>query len=286
MLVKGERVYYHTEIHQKNILGAKYELDKNSPEEVINEVIIPYLKNEQLHFDGYFIKSESINRIVIKQSQISSKQFVGIQYEIPYTDPVATDIMSDDDYTMDVTKIMFALAKEQLKEEEHTSDDKYLPTKDTVSKDEPKIDRTKVFIVHGHDDLAKTKVEAFIRKLGLEPIILHQQTNQGKTIIEKIEAHSNLGFGVVLYTPCDLGSKSGEEHNLKPRARQNVVFEHGFLMGKIGRQNVAALVRETVETPNDISGVVYITMGADGTWEFPLARELRDSGYKIDLNRL
>ncbi|HEF1899654.1 TIR domain-containing protein [Bacillus cereus group sp. MYBK108-1] len=87
----------------------------------------------------------------------------------------------------------------------------------------------------------------------------------GKTIIEKIESYSNVGFGVVLYTPCDLGSKVGEEKNLNPQARQNVVFEHEFLIGKIGRENVATLVKDTVETPNDVSGVVYISMGSEGS---------------------
>ncbi|PGM73836.1 DNA-binding protein [Bacillus cereus] len=148
------------------------------------------------------------------------------------------------------------------------------------------VDRTKVFIVHGHDDLAKTQVSELIRRLGLTPIILHQQANGGKTIIEKIESYSNVGFGVVLYTPCDLGSKLGEEHSLNPRARQNVVFEHGFLIGKIGRENVAALVKNTVETPNDISGVVYIPMMAEGNWEIQLAKELKSSGYEINLNLL
>lgn len=101
-----------------------------------------------------------------------------------------------------------------------------------------------------------------------------------KTIIEKIGNYSNVGFGIVLYTPCDSGSKRGEE--LKPRARQNVVFEHGFLIGKIGRGNVCALVKGNLETPNDILGVVYISMSDE--WKLSLARELRNSGYKIDMN--
>ncbi|MFD0991016.1 TIR domain-containing protein [Mariniflexile jejuense] len=144
------------------------------------------------------------------------------------------------------------------------------------------LDMSKVFIVHGHDDLAKIETARFIEKLGFEPIILHEQASSGKTIIEKIESYSNVGFGIVLYTPCDSGSKKGEETNLKSRARQNVVFEHGFLIGKIGRKNVCALVKDNVETPNDISGVVYISMAND--WKLDLAKELRNSGYKVDMN--
>lgn len=165
--------------------------------------------------------------------------------------------------------------------------------KSTVADTEtPTMTKTKnlsmneVFIVHGHDDLAKTKAARFIEKLGLKPIILHEQINSGKTIIEKIEEFSNVGFGVVLYTPCDTGSKKGDEKNSKDRARQNVVFEHGYLIGKIGRENVSALVKGDIEVPNDISGVVYVKMDDDDSWQLKIAKELRNSGYNIDLNRL
>ncbi|SDR77187.1 Predicted nucleotide-binding protein containing TIR-like domain [Gillisia sp. Hel1_33_143] len=139
-----------------------------------------------------------------------------------------------------------------------------------------------VFIVHGHDELAKIETARFIEKLGLEAIILHEKASSGKTIIEKIEEYSNVGFGVVLYTPCDQGSQRDDYDNLKHRARQNVVFEHGYLIGKIGRNNVCALVKGNVEIPNDISGVVYIPFEND--WRFDLAKELRNSGYLIDMN--
>lgn len=145
---------------------------------------------------------------------------------------------------------------------------------------------SEVFIVHGHDDLAKTKAARFVEKLGLKPIILHEQTSSGKTIIEKIEEYTNVGFGIVLYTPCDSGCKKGEEKNFKNRARQNVVFEHGYLIGKIGRQNVCALVKGDIEVPNDISGVVYVNMDDDDSWHLKIAKELRSSGYDIDMNKL
>jgi predicted nucleotide-binding protein len=144
--------------------------------------------------------------------------------------------------------------------------------------------RSKVFIVHGRDDLAKIETARFIEKLGLTAIILHEQANSGKTIIEKIEEHTNVGFGIVLYTPCDIGGLDVD--SLKPRGRQNVVFEHGYLIAKLGRENVCALVKGDIEIPNDISGVVYIDLDDRGAWRLEIARELSNAGYDIDIKKL
>jgi predicted nucleotide-binding protein len=148
------------------------------------------------------------------------------------------------------------------------------------------FDKTKVFIVHGQDDEAKTKVARYITKLGLNPIILHEQASSGKTIIEKIEEYSDVGFGIVIYTPCDTGGKQAEIPILKNRARQNVVFEYGYLIGKIGRNNVCALLKNEIEIPNDISGVIYIEMDKTDAWQILIAKELKNSGYKFDLNSI
>jgi predicted nucleotide-binding protein len=163
----------------------------------------------------------------------------------------------------------------------------------TITKVEKQIkvkDKTQVFIVHGHDDLAKNEVARFIEKLGLEPIILHEQANGGKTIIEKIEDYTNVDFGIVIYTPCDVGAKAKanvlDTLDLQPRARQNVVFEHGFLNGKLGRHNVCALVKNNLEKPNDISGLVYVDMDNAGAWKMSLAKDLKKSNYYIDMNKL
>jgi hypothetical protein len=146
------------------------------------------------------------------------------------------------------------------------------------------LDRSKVFIVHGRDDLAKTKTARFIEKLGLTAIILHEQASSGKTIIEKIEEHTNVGFGIILYTPCDIGGLDND--NLKARARQNVVFEHGYLIAKLSRKNVCALVKGDIEIPNDISGVVYISLDDHNAWHLAVAKELLSAGYDIDMNKL
>lgn len=142
------------------------------------------------------------------------------------------------------------------------------------------FNNSQVFIVHGHDEISKLDVANFVSGLGLVPIILHYQASSGMTIIEKIEHYSNVGFGIVLYTPCDVGSKVGDLTG-KYRSRQNVVFEHGYLIGKLGRPRVTAIVKGDVETPNDISGVVYVDMDIAGDWQEQLKVEMRSAGYHV-----
>jgi predicted nucleotide-binding protein len=143
--------------------------------------------------------------------------------------------------------------------------------------------KRKVFIVHGRNNEAKQEVARFIEVIGLETIILHEQASAGMTIIEKIERYSNdADFALILYTPCDLG-RGVHESSIPPRnrARQNVVFEHGYLMAKLGRENVCALVKGDIETPNDISGVVYVGFDTQGAWKLEVAKELKACGYAI-----
>ena len=89
-----------------------------------------------------------------------------------------------------------------------------------------------------------------------------------------------------MYTPCDKGGLANDGAELKYRARQNVVFEHGYLIGKLERKNVCALVKNDVEKPNDISGVVYISDDESGAWKIEIAKELKAAGYNIDFNKL
>lgn len=146
--------------------------------------------------------------------------------------------------------------------------------------------KSKVFIVHGHDNETKQEVARFIESIGLQTIILHEQASRSMTIIEKIEYYSDeASFAVVLYTPCDKGRGAAENDvPARFRARQNVVFEHGYLMAKVGRQNVCALVKGEIETPSDISGVVYTPLDAFGGWKNELMKELKACGYKLEIN--
>jgi len=119
----------------------------------------------------------------------------------------------------------------------------------------------RIFIVHGHDIAAVDQIELLLRRWGLEPIILRDKPNMRLTVIEKIEANAEVGYGMVLLTPDDLGGVSKE--SLAPRARQNVIFEWGYLMAKLGRGRVACLYRKGVELPSDLHGIVRIEISKD-----------------------
>ena len=142
-----------------------------------------------------------------------------------------------------------------------------------------------VFIVHGHDGGLKNEVARFITDMGYNPIILHEQPNTGKTIIEKIEAFTNVCYAIVLYTPCDKGA-SKDCPNVQPRARQNVVFEHGYLIGKLGCERVCALIKEEVEKPGDVDGVVYVSYDGRGAWKKDIAKEFNTLGMHFNPNAL
>jgi predicted nucleotide-binding protein len=147
----------------------------------------------------------------------------------------------------------------------------------------------KVFIVHGHGDAIKQSVARFLEHLDLAVVILHEQADKGQTLIEKLQSHSSevdIGYAVVLLTPDDLGKLASKEGELSPRARQNVVFELGYFIAKLGRERVRALYSKGVELPSDYQGVLYTELDDAGAWKLSLATEMKAVGFDIDLNKL
>jgi predicted nucleotide-binding protein len=146
----------------------------------------------------------------------------------------------------------------------------------------------RIFVVHGHDDGMKETVAGVLKALGLIPVILHKHPNEGKTIIEKFTEYSDVGYAVALLSPDDSAFPKGQSPKLaRPRARQNVIFEMGYFIGKLGRENVAALhrVEPNFEMPSDYSGVLFIPYDSGG-WKLALVDELKARGYKISADDL
>lgn len=163
---------------------------------------------------------------------------------------------------------------------EDLADESNADLQDTTTTKSANMD--KVFIVHGHDGELKEAVARVIEKQKIETIILSEQVNKSRTIIEKFEEHSDVGGAICLFTADDMGRAQKDSLD-RTRARQNVVLETGYFMGKLGRDHVVILADEGIEMPSDLSGVVYTSAE---NWKIDLLKELKAMGYTIDFNKL
>jgi predicted nucleotide-binding protein len=155
-----------------------------------------------------------------------------------------------------------------------------------ITRPEPAATGHRLFLVHGHDQAVLQEVARFLERLDQDIIILREQPNKGRTIIEKFEDYSDVGFAVILLTSDDRGgSASATLEEQRPRARQNVILELGYFLGRLGRSRVCALYREGVEIPSDYSGVLYLKLDPEGGWRLQLAKELRAAGLPVDMNK-
>lgn len=272
--IEGQNIEKSSNLSDDNYV---YDIEK---EELIEDYVIPYLNQEEFIFNGRTISKDGISVFLIKESEKTLKVLLKevekkMEAEGRFGLVFKSFIFSDDEYTKDVTKSIFKEIQGKIKKN-NVKIDKKNETNIKVS--------NKVFIVHGRDNELKEEVARFIEKLGLEAIILHEQANNGKTIIEKFEKNSSeIGYAIILYTACDKGCLKNED-NFKYRARQNVIFEHGYFIGKIGREKVCALVKGDIEKPSDLDGVLYISY--DNHWKMFLASEMKVAGLPIDMNKL
>lgn len=275
-------VFYHVIIKPKSDkYYGEYKTDLTK-EQLISRFVEPYEQGMPIVINGKTVQPNDLERIKISKSERTIESFIP---QIKVEDQASSvAFIGGPSYTYqaigratDVTDdfIEGAIGYKKVLAETKNNTEK-------AKEGEP----TRVFIVHGHDESAQNKAARFVEKLGFEAIILHEKASSGRTIIEKIEHYSDVGFAIVLYTPDDVGNVKSEPDNLNVRARQNVVFEHGYLIGRLGRQNVSALVDGKLELPNDISGVVYISLDEGSAWQLQLAKEMKQSGYKIDMNKL
>lgn len=161
----------------------------------------------------------------------------------------------------------------------------------TAQSSENKLEFSRrIFIVHGHDGELKNELARFLERLDFEPVILHDQPDKGQTIFAKLSGElADIGFAFIILTPDDVGNVAPNSGTLNPRARQNVIFEHGLFAGYLSPNRVCAIRRGNVETPSDLHGVLYKTIASDGSLRsiaIEIANELRAAGYILDANKL
>lgn len=275
-------MYYHVIAETKNIGKEKSEVysafDITDKNRLIEQYVKPYMMDEDFVIDGYSVRRTELKRFYVSESQTNSKQLVdkfrekirGSGILVPMS---RKGIVQDNNYSKDITIEIQNSVKDMINSK---SDIEYKEQQE-VSND--------IFIVHGRNTSVKNDIARFIEKIGLSAIILHEQPNLSATIIEKFEKFADVRYAIILYTADDIGALAGEKE-MKPRARQNVLFEHGYFISKLGRKNVCAVVEENVEIPSDLSGILFIPYDKDGLWKYKIAKEMKAAGINVDMNKL
>lgn len=253
------------------------EYNITSKETVLNNYIIPYLKEEPFFIDGVELTKNKISKIHISQTEH------GIESEVEKFRAIhkgsgiivlATkeSVAQDDTLVKNVTNEIIKEAKNQM-------NISFVPS----SNFNTKMNNNKIFVVYGHDEVLQLKVTAFIKQIGIEPVLLSDKPNKGQTIIEKLEANSDVSFAIILFSPDD-DVTNGQDNYKQPRP--NVLFEYGYFMAKLGRNRLALLVKDEIKILSDIMGTGYIKIQDNDGWEIQLAKELRAAGYEVDMNKV
>ncbi|MCU4310315.1 MULTISPECIES: nucleotide-binding protein [Acinetobacter] len=284
-------MYYHvileyTNSSEKKETDHEIKSDLTDVRDVVSRFVDPYELGQPIVLNGQTYPIENVNRISIYKSEEPSSILVD-QARIRHEQRQARDAASGI-FAIYIPNYLYSA----IVKLENITDQFITMAKGSraiQSSTKSNADLTKVFIVHGHDDHLLSDVKTFLYSLGIEPLVLREQHDGSLTIIEKLEKHindKNIGFGIILYTPDDEG-KAVQESDLKYRARQNVVFEHGFLTGLYGRERVVCLVKkdENIELPGDVSGVVYADANAQN-WRIGIAHSLNQAGYNIDFSKI
>lgn len=281
-------MYYHIAVtkgeHEKKESAYYPYYELNIKKEKVEKIVREYIKKEPFLLKGTHIDLQEYPQMIIVQTRKAVHGFAEDRARALNPFPILMGPSGADKFFIerrdtkdDVTTSFIERMQKVVDEETHPK---------VRLADTDVVKNKKVFIVHGHDDELKESAARLVEKIGLEAVILHEQANEGLTIIQKLEKQADVGYAIILYTPCDEGRKKGSR-NSKPRARQNVVFEHGLFMGKLGARHVCALRKSEVEMPSDAQGILYIEV-KDGSneWKHEVAKELKNAGYDVDLNKI
>jgi predicted nucleotide-binding protein len=282
-------MYYHVRVtlkprSAKAGSSSAFEVDL-SREDLLRVIAVPFMRKTTFYCGGTVIEPGSVEAINFNEtSQPSSELLPFIRAErarsgiITFSDPTIQVTFKGKDITRELLDEAAAEAAKLEKTKaagssaESSGESFYRIGVDIVTP-------TRVFVVRGHDIPALDQTELLLRRWGLEPVIVRDKANKGMTVIEKIEANSDVGYAIVLLTPDDVGGVKGGESF--PRARQNVIWEWGYLVAKLGRDKVACLCKDGVELPSDLHGIVRINIGNDVRDQAAdLAKELRATGYR------
>ena len=300
--------YYHVRIAKKNGKTRWIYAFDLSKKTLVDEIVTPFLKGNQFMCRQSVVRPSEIDYIGINETEQSSsdilkktrlqrfgRKFLGTNSS-PYLVDVAAIVSTGKDVTHEFIRDLSLSKKTEPSE----------PRKEGV------------FIVHGTDFIPVKELRAILEEAGLSPIVLHEQPSKGMTLIEKLEKYSNVGFAFIILTPDDIGVGKQEGKNMmasvvgkdsltaeeyiewsknslnvsnmlwkfygmfKDRARQNVVLEFGYFMGKLGRERICCLYKGDIELPSDMHGICYVPFKDSINEAKPMIlQELREAGYEI-----
>ena len=135
--------------------------------------------------------------------------------------------------------------------------------------------------MHGHDNELKTEVQLLLTRAGVNNIVLHEQADKGRTIIDKLVEESSVSnYAIALLSPDD------KLEDGSARARQNVVLEIGYFIGQLGKERVRLLKKGDTEIPSDLQGILYENYDPAGAWKMKICKELIAVGIFVDIQNI
>jgi len=264
--------YYHVYVNWKDEIGARWSRNRDLSIVQINEIVKSIKKKMPFILGKIRVDPSNITKLEIWKTEARASKRPNMWDWISF-------------YGENVTNDFIITLPTRPKKEE-TEEDPSRETKKILSKN--------VFIVHGRDHKPMKELKAMLKQFGLNPIVLHEQPSGSRTIVEKLEKYSDVGYAFVILTPDDIG---GDRHRFdsrsrkvgvriieeySERARQNVILEFGYFIGKLGRDKVCCLHKGDVELPSDMHGMVYIPFKQSvNEVKDKVVKELKAAGYEI-----
>ncbi|PVX23638.1 MAG: hypothetical protein CW716_11665 [Candidatus Bathyarchaeum sp.] len=271
---------YHIYIQYAEPDKSGYRFNLNR-EELQRTFTTPYTEGKPFWFTGRLLNPAKVQKVLIFWSYDSAEKLV-----LPNQEPliVAKDKKAAAD-AIENSKVKGA----------YLCTEKYLPqTRKTAApsgKVVPVSARRRVLVACGSDDEMKTALTEALAKLWLVPVVLCEEPGYGRKIVTRIADYADVEFAVVLLSPDDYVYAKGEEptkRKLKPP--QDVVFELGFLLGKLGKERVLVLFRESekgeFEVNTDFEGVTAAPFDNRDSWKLALIRQLAACGYTVESDRI
>ena len=291
-------VYYHVYVVHKHKRQKREAFLFNFKWGQVKRIFaVPYMKNRAILVYGRFVHPSDIDKIEIFESKELFQELILPNGKSPIDEKklayIVECFISGKVKDVKLCTHDFITSPPEEKEE---------PIKVPTT---PLGKKEKVFIVHGRDHKPMKELKSMLSDFGLNPIVLHEQPSGSRTIVEKLEKYSDVGYAFVILTPDDVGgSRDSESYHSAPiemhgrftqrdiveefpsffntRARQNVVLEFGYFMGLLGRDRVCCLYKGAVELPSDMHGIVYIPFKDPiNNVRNKIIKELKAAGYEI-----